>query len=118
MSIDYSSGCVRCPEGCATTDTDATCPKYWQRVEGSALCSQAWICSSSTSSGIRLIGVVYLLVVLVYARLFYYNYKKHSAVSEGGAVGAPFAAGGFFQRVLNCFKGIPPQSYSRSYHVT
>ena len=72
------SVCQVCPQGCDTLDKspNGTCPKYWQRPDGSPLCSQAWACLDLAMVHSRIIGGLFLLIVLIYVRIMYYNYKR------------------------------------------
>ena len=73
--------CAVCPQGCDTVDSapNGTCPKYWQRPDGSPLCSQAWTCLDLAMVHIRIVGALFLLISLIYVRIIYYNYKKDMA---------------------------------------
>ena len=152
-SIHYSNNClavmsdpqtcVMCPQGCDTVDKspDGVCPKFWQRPDGSLVCSQAWFCIPYASINQRIIGGCFFLIALIYIRIIYYNYKKTSTASPDVALRAPgsrspililfggsslailqlckpsynfaVAEEGFFNRALSFLRKIPSRTIAR-----
>jgi hypothetical protein len=94
-----TEACSLCPQGCPTVDgtPNGVCPKFWQRPDGSSLCSQSWSCMPNASTNSRIIGSFFFLVTLIYVRIMYYNYKKNSNGPPGVAL---LEAGGLHQ----CFR--------------
>ena len=74
------SVCQVCPQGCDTLDKspNGTCPKYWQRPDGSPLCSQAWTCVEYSATNQRITGAFFLFTTLIYFRIMYFANSKNS----------------------------------------
>lgn len=60
----FRIGCGKTPEG--------LCPKYWLR-DATGNCTESWNCLQYSNIIHRVIGVLFLLVALIYARIIYYR---------------------------------------------
>lgn len=106
----HMASCLSCAQGCETVDPlNITCPKYWQRPEGSNLCSQPWACGPMLVE--RSAGIVFLFVSLVYVRLIWYNYQKYVTGAEVAHRGKP--PSGKFNLLLHSLKRVSPQTLAR-----
>jgi len=121
MSGYNIAGCAVCSVGCDPVNAipNGTCPKFWERPEGSSLCSQSWTCSQFSNPSNRIVGGVFLLVALLYVRIMYYNYKKgspdtvvstlHTTTSQHDSL----LGLGVFKRALRAWKRFSPRTHAR-----
>jgi hypothetical protein len=102
--------CPICPQGCSTIDgsPNGICPKYWQRPEGSSLCSQSWNCAQYSNDIARVIGSFFLLLAFVYLRIIYFNYTGNS--TEGESTSATKST---VSRIRSFWKNVSPQNFAR-----
>jgi hypothetical protein len=118
MSGFVFASCASCAQGCNTLDDPlngtGSCPKYWQRPDGSNLCSESYSCSASSIS-IRIVGCFFLIVALVYCRLIYISHIKSttSAFASAGAELQGSACGRVLNRALSCLRAVDPQTAAR-----